>query len=180
MDDGMPDANVIQKFKLQKRTKFTKDGNGSSVESDENCGNNESETENETNNFKLKSNPAWADAMTKILRSKKTAHKKGIVLSKAKKLSDVKEKKKVELDFEIVGATNQEQSDPDEKEDKKPDTKKKFGVLKFLKILSFSNSVQVLIISKNIFIKFHRNFENFKTFSLTFSPNILRNIPFVC
>ncbi|KAI5706762.1 hypothetical protein M8J75_011101 [Diaphorina citri] len=39
---------------------------------------------------KLMDNPAWADAMSKILKSKKPKRKKGIVLARAKKLNDPK------------------------------------------------------------------------------------------
>lgn len=52
---------------------------------------------------KLKANPGWADAMSKVLKQKKAEGKKVIVLSKAKKIKDVKIKKP-KLDFEIVGS----------------------------------------------------------------------------
>ncbi|XP_012276255.1 RRP15-like protein [Orussus abietinus] len=49
-------------------------------------------------------NPSWADAMQKILRTKKPKRKKTIVLSKAKKLCDVIQKKKEDsVPFEIAG-----------------------------------------------------------------------------
>lgn len=47
-------------------------------------------------------NAGWADAMQKILRTKKPKRRKTIVLSKAKRLYDVKdEKDKEKLSFEI-------------------------------------------------------------------------------
>lgn len=47
-------------------------------------------------------NPGWADAMQKILHTKKPKRRKTIVLSKAKRLYDVKdEKDKEKLSFEI-------------------------------------------------------------------------------
>ncbi|CAK9822675.1 RRP15-like protein [Anthophora retusa] len=47
-------------------------------------------------------NPGWADVMQKILKIKKPKHKKAIVLSKAKKLCDVKKKENEgNLSFEI-------------------------------------------------------------------------------
>ena len=53
---------------------------------------------------KTKANPNWADAMRKVLHTKKPKRKKTIVLSKAKRLCDivVKEKKET-LPFEIEG-----------------------------------------------------------------------------
>lgn len=47
-------------------------------------------------------NPGWADAMRKILNTKKPKKKKSIVLSKAKKLSEVKPKtQETPVSFEI-------------------------------------------------------------------------------
>lgn len=47
-------------------------------------------------------NAAWADAMLKVLNAKKPKKKKTIVLSKAKKLCDVKPKEpKEELPFDL-------------------------------------------------------------------------------
>lgn len=66
--------------------------------------------------------------MAKILKTKKTHNKKTIVLSKAKKIKDVKPKK-AKPDFEIVGAENQENEKPiDELEEKKPIVGKKLMV----------------------------------------------------
>lgn len=54
------------------------------------------------------SNPGWADAMQKILRTNKPKRKKTIVLAKAKKLCDVKIKEKTEdISFEIDGIKNE-------------------------------------------------------------------------
>ncbi|XP_046422287.1 RRP15-like protein [Neodiprion fabricii] len=53
---------------------------------------------------KSKGNPGWADAMKKILRTKKPKRKTSIVLSKAKKLCDVVPKSKiVSPGFEVDG-----------------------------------------------------------------------------
>ncbi|XP_065205531.1 RRP15-like protein [Planococcus citri] len=94
------------------------EGNDEKDNASDSEGNDEGDMLNVQN--KLKSNPGWADAMAKILRSKKSLNKKAIVLSKAKKIKDVKPKK-VELDFEIVGAENEENEKPnlDELDDKK-------------------------------------------------------------
>lgn len=84
---------------------------------------------------KLKANPAWANAMSKVFQTKKSVNKKAIILSKAKKMANVKEKKP-KLDFEIVNECPEaDQQDEDIKEEK-PDLKKKLLVtitsLKFL------------------------------------------------
>lgn len=51
-----------------------------------------------------KANPGWADAMQKILRTKKPKRKKTIVLSKAKRLCDVVPKEKKETpSFQVDG-----------------------------------------------------------------------------
>lgn len=77
---------------------------------------------------KLKANPAWANAMSKVLHTKKSINKKAIILSKAKKIANVKEKKP-KLDFEIVNEdTEVEPRDEDVKEEK-PDLKKKLLVI---------------------------------------------------
>ncbi|XP_033216566.1 RRP15-like protein [Belonocnema kinseyi] len=53
---------------------------------------------------KTKANPNWADAMRKVLHTKKPKRKKTIVLSKARKLCDIVAKEKKEsLPFEIEG-----------------------------------------------------------------------------
>ncbi|XP_065201033.1 RRP15-like protein isoform X2 [Planococcus citri] len=106
----------------------SKNKSSSDNDDDENDNDNDNASDSEGNDEgdmlnvqnKLKSNPGWADAMAKILRSKKSLNKKTIVLSKAKKIKDVKPKK-VELDFEIVGAENEENEKPnvDELDDKK-------------------------------------------------------------
>ncbi|XP_033324097.1 RRP15-like protein [Megalopta genalis] len=71
----------------------------------EGAGNGFRETESEeeeTNTHKVDGNPSWADAMQKILRTKKPKRKKTIVLSKAKKLCDViKQDKSEALSFDI-------------------------------------------------------------------------------
>ncbi|XP_078034808.1 RRP15-like protein [Augochlora pura] len=70
----------------------------------EGAGNGFRETESEeeeSNTQKVDGNPSWADAMQKILRTKKPKRKKTIVLSKAKKLCDVKHEESEALTFEI-------------------------------------------------------------------------------
>lgn len=61
----------------------------------------ENETDESLHGDKSTSNAGWADAMQKILRTKKPKGKKTVVLAKAKKLCDVKLKKKEDLPFEI-------------------------------------------------------------------------------
>lgn len=60
---------------------------------------------------KLFDNPAWADAMSKILKTNKPKRKKGIVLARAKKLNDkkVETPKEEKLDFDIVKNEQSEQ-----------------------------------------------------------------------
>ncbi|XP_069681961.1 RRP15-like protein [Periplaneta americana] len=54
------------------------------------------------------SNPGWADAMARVLRLKKPRKSRSIVLSKAKKLTEVKNNvDKEKVDFEIDGDTKQ-------------------------------------------------------------------------
>lgn len=65
---------------------------------------------------KSKANPGWADAMKKILSTKKPKRKKTIVLSKAKKLNEVVPKE--EIPFEIQdpdGVVKKEQIVKEEK-----------------------------------------------------------------
>ncbi|XP_043255738.1 RRP15-like protein [Colletes gigas] len=57
--------------------------------------------EDEFNTEKTEGNPGWADAMQKILWTKKPKRKKMIVLSKAKKLCDAKKEKSEDVSFEI-------------------------------------------------------------------------------
>lgn len=56
----------------------------------------------ESDTGKTQGNPGWADAMQKVLKTKKPKRKKTIVLSKAKRLCDVVKKEEVnDLTFEI-------------------------------------------------------------------------------
>ncbi|XP_015593660.1 RRP15-like protein isoform X2 [Cephus cinctus] len=59
------------------------------------------EAQNDTD--KSHENPGWADAMQKILRTKKPKRKKTIILSKAKKLCDIVSKNKNEQGIAIKG-----------------------------------------------------------------------------
>lgn len=62
----------------------------------------EDNTSEHSHDFKSTSNAGWANVMQKILGTKKPKRKKTIVLAKAKKLCDVKEKEK-DVSFEIDG-----------------------------------------------------------------------------
>lgn len=54
------------------------------------------------NDVQINSNAGWADVMQKILKTKKPKRKKTIVLSKAKRLCDIKVKEETdEISFEI-------------------------------------------------------------------------------
>lgn len=67
-------------------------------------------------------NEGWADSIAKILSSSKPKNKKTIVLSRAKKLADVKKKEHtIKPTFEVVGKT-QEDSKPDSEELKSTDS----------------------------------------------------------
>ncbi|XP_066992187.2 RRP15-like protein isoform X2 [Anabrus simplex] len=70
------------------------------------------EEEEENVEEKSSGNPGWADAMAKILKTKKPKGKKTIVLSKAKKLNMIKEKAAVVTPgFEIEGEIKEEKPD---------------------------------------------------------------------
>lgn len=68
-------------------------------------------------------NTGWADAISKILKQK--SKKKTLVLSKAKKLTDVKKKKPEPSGFEIEAPDGvvkvKEEDSSEEKEDVKPE-----------------------------------------------------------
>lgn len=63
-------------------------------------------------------NPGWADAMQKILRTKKPKRKKSLVLSKAKKLCDIKHEKAEDLPFEIDRVKDEVKVEGEEEEEK--------------------------------------------------------------
>lgn len=71
-------------------------------------------------------NSGWADAMRKILQTKKPKRKKTIVLSKAKKLCDTKEKEDKESSLFDIEKVKEEVKEIKEEEDvvKKPKEKK--------------------------------------------------------
>lgn len=77
---------------------------------------------------KLKANPGWADAISKVLKQKKAEGKKAIVLSRAKKIKDVKIKKP-KLDFEIVGSEGDLKPQIEYEDEKKPNLGKKLMVV---------------------------------------------------
>lgn len=65
----------------------------------------EEDNENEENGddqIENDANPGWADCMAKILKTKKSDNKSAVVLSKARKITDIKKKQKETADFEIV------------------------------------------------------------------------------
>ncbi|XP_076234481.1 RRP15-like protein isoform X2 [Calliopsis andreniformis] len=69
---------------------------------DKGYGESEKESDgDESDSHRIDGNPGWADAMQKILKTKKPKRKKTIVLSKAKKLCDVVKKEDEPLTFEI-------------------------------------------------------------------------------
>jgi hypothetical protein len=71
---------------------------------------------------KLEGNAGWADAMSKVLRTNKPKKKKTLVLSRAKKLSEVGAKDEPDdPGFEVDG--EEPKVKPAEEEDTKPDIK---------------------------------------------------------
>lgn len=69
-------------------------------------------TNSDDEDDRFKANPGWADAMQKILRTKKPKRKKTIVLSKAKRLCDVVLKEKKESpSFQVEGDEKNAQID---------------------------------------------------------------------
>lgn len=84
-------------------------------------GESSSDNESNTETSKTEGNPGWADAMQKILQSKKPKRKKTIILSKAKKLCDVKKKKENEESepFEIEKVKEEVKEEENEDDDKK-------------------------------------------------------------
>lgn len=65
-----------------------------------------SSNENETDNDILMKNEGWADSVAKILGSSKPKNKKTLVLSRAKKFSEViKPEPNEKHSFEVIGGT---------------------------------------------------------------------------
>ncbi|XP_011498793.1 PREDICTED: RRP15-like protein [Ceratosolen solmsi marchali] len=87
---------------LENRKNITTDDETSSgAEGDESDANDDDELNN-VNSTLNQNNPHWADAMKKVLGTKKPKRKKSIVLSKAKKINEILPKpKEVVLPFEI-------------------------------------------------------------------------------
>ena len=78
----------------------------------------------------VEGNPGWADVMQKILQTKKPKRKRTIVLSKAKKLCDIKKKNDEEeqLPFEIEKVKREmktEESEEVENDNQKPRLKER-------------------------------------------------------
>lgn len=77
-----------------------------------------SSNENESDNDLLTKNEGWADSVTKILGSSKPKNKKTLVLSRAKKFSEViKQELKDKPSFEVVGDTVQKKDDNEVKKE---------------------------------------------------------------
>lgn len=72
-----------------------------SAEAEEQEMESEEESTEEDEGETTEGNAGWVDSISKILRTNKTKGKKALVLSKAKKLSDVKKTKTKLTDFEI-------------------------------------------------------------------------------
>lgn len=88
----------------------------------------ESNNDNEFNivTYKTEGNPGWADAMQKILQSKKPKRKKTIILSKAKKLYVVNKKENEESEpFEIEKVKEEVKEEENEETNEKSITQLK-------------------------------------------------------
>lgn len=89
------------------------DDDNNAIDSDNQSDGSEKESDNENSDTeKAGTNAGWADSVAKILKTKKPKGKKTLVLSKAKKLSDVKIKKPTEVGFQIDGEIKEEKPDP--------------------------------------------------------------------
>lgn len=112
---------------------------------------------NEDRDLKM-SNPAWADAMSKILKTKKKKGK-SLVLSKAKiisatDVSKIKQEKENEVDsFEIVDKVGQKVRAPvniDEIKDEKPDLENlEPRIPKRIKVCTFILNLLTIVIWLN-------------------------------
>jgi len=67
----------------------------------------ENDTDESLHGDKSTSNAGWADVMQKILRTNKAKKKRTLVLSKAKRLCDVKIKQTEDISFEIDGVKDE-------------------------------------------------------------------------
>lgn len=77
-----------------------------------------STNENEPDNDLLMKNEGWADSVAKILGSSKPKNKKTLVLSRAKKFSEVIKKEHNEKpSFEVIGDTTDKKDDNDVKKE---------------------------------------------------------------
>lgn len=98
-------------------------------QSDESLHSSDEEPSTTAMEHKLMENPAWADAMSKILKSNKPKRKKNIVLARAKKLNDTKKAVapvEEKLSFEIIKNDQSEETEvkPEIKEEKHIESKK--------------------------------------------------------
>lgn len=86
------------------------------VEANENIESNSAESNKESDQSEDDHNPitntGWVDSISKILKTNKPKGKKTLVLSKAKKLTDVKKEKPKDPEFQIDGETKEEKPDP--------------------------------------------------------------------
>lgn len=96
--------------------------NSSNESDNENAPNSGNESENANSDDDNKGiNLGWADSIAKVLKTNKPKGKKTLVLSKAKKLTDLKRKapeKDVDPGFEIEGEIQEEKPEPEIKEEK--------------------------------------------------------------
>lgn len=98
--------NILSGMKIKKRSKRNHESRSDPIISDleEVEVADESETEqNDVDNTEI-SNAAWADSISKILRSNKPKKKKSLVLSKAKKLTDIPKTQLKPAGFEVETA----------------------------------------------------------------------------
>lgn len=105
-DDGLSNSNELhsKRIKKTKRKRVHLE--------------NESEDDGDQRNA-IGGNPGWADVMQRILKTKKPKRKKSIVLSKAKKLADVKQKEEEEsLPFEIEKVKDEVKTEEEQVETK--------------------------------------------------------------
>lgn len=72
---------------------------GENMDSDSNS--DVEDPENSEGDASTQANAGWADSIAKILKTNRPKHKKTLVLSKAKKLTDIKKSKTEYVGFEI-------------------------------------------------------------------------------
>ncbi|XP_044263911.1 RRP15-like protein [Tribolium madens] len=109
-------------------------------DSEESVASSENEVESvvsDTDNTPGTTNAGWADSIAKILKTNKPKGKKTLVLSKAKKLTDVKRKKTVPTGFEVAtadGDVKQEEIEVEDNETSEQSIKRKKQELPNLRV----------------------------------------------